>query len=112
MFSAIQSAWDGSQADASSRLDAALSGASSQYSALSSQMAQTQGPLASISSVASSRLQDALSAASDQYSSAKTAVGATPTPVHQQYLNSARRSYYEAVGYAHEQYSDFLNEAS
>ena len=50
--------------------------------------------------------------ASSEYSSLKTAVGATPTPAHQQYLKQGQRSYYEAVGYAHEQYSDFMAAAS
>lgn len=58
--------------------------------------------------MASLRLADSLSAASAQYSSVKTAVGATPTPVHQQYLAEGQRRYYEAVGLAHDRYSEFL----
>ncbi len=112
MFSSIESAYAGATAAASSRLEAAVSAASAQYSSVSKSAIPTQGALESISSVASVRLQEALSQASGQYSSAKTALGATATPAHQQYLNQAQRSYYEAVGFAHEQYSDFITAAS
>ena len=66
------------------------------------------GPLESISSIASSRLAGGLSAASAQYSSA---IGATPTPAHQQYLDAAQKQYYQAIGLAHERYSEFLSAA-
>ncbi|KAL8736581.1 MAG: hypothetical protein Q9181_002351 [Wetmoreana brouardii] len=72
----------------------------------------SQGVLESISAVASSRLSDSLSTASAQYSDVKARLGATPTPVHQQYLKEGQRKYYEAVGLAHERYSEFLNAAS
>ncbi|KAL8832046.1 MAG: hypothetical protein Q9170_005043 [Blastenia crenularia] len=72
----------------------------------------SQGVLESISAVASSRLADSLSAASAQFSNIKDSVGATPTPVHQQYLQDGQRKYYEAVGLAHERYSEFLSAAS
>ncbi|KAL8913065.1 MAG: hypothetical protein Q9171_002045 [Xanthocarpia ochracea] len=72
----------------------------------------SQGVLESISAVASSRLADSLSAASAQYSNVKAQVGATPIPVHQQYLRDGQRKYYEAIGLAHERYSDFLTAAS
>ncbi|KAL8762672.1 MAG: hypothetical protein Q9184_001379 [Pyrenodesmia sp. 2 TL-2023] len=72
----------------------------------------TQGLLESISAVASSRLADSLSAASAQYSNVKVSVGATPTPAHQQYLNEGQRKYYQAIGLAHERYSEFLSAAS
>ncbi|KAL9068412.1 MAG: hypothetical protein Q9157_006511 [Trypethelium eluteriae] len=68
----------------------------------------SQGPLESISSIASSRLAEGLSAASAQYSSA---IGATPTPAHQQYLDSAQKQYYQGIGLAHERYSEFLSAA-
>ena len=108
MFSSIESAYAGAQVAASSRLDAALKAAS----AVSKSTIPTQGPLESISSVASVRLQEALSIASAEYSSVKTAVGATPTAAYQPYYKQAQRSYYEAIGFAHEQYSDFLGAAS
>ncbi|KAL8803810.1 MAG: hypothetical protein Q9182_002942 [Xanthomendoza sp. 2 TL-2023] len=72
----------------------------------------SQGVLESISAVASSRLADSLSAASAQYSNVKAQVGATPTPVHQEYLKEGQRKYYEGVGLAHERYSEFLSAAS
>lgn len=62
--------------------------------------------------MASVNYQAALAAASSQYANAKIAVGATPTPAAQKYLNDARRSYYEAIGYAHEQYDDYVSQAS
>jgi len=101
MFSSIESAYSGSLAQASGKLDAALSAASGSYSSLSSVASSampTRNSMGYVSSLASSRLQDALSAASAQYSSAKVAVGATPTPAHQQYLQQAQRQYYEAMG--------------
>ena len=109
MFSSISAAYTGAVMAASSRLEVA---ASAQYSSVGQSAIPTQGALESISSVASARLQEALSLASGQYSSARTAVQATPTPAHQQYLNQAQRSYYERLGYAHQQYSDFLTAAS
>ena len=112
MFSSIESAYAGAQVAASSRLDAALKAAEAQYSAVSKSAIPTQGPLESISSVASVRLQQALSMASAEYSSVKTVVGATQTPAHERYYKQAQRSYYEAVGFAHEQYSEFLVAAS
>ncbi|KAL8871019.1 MAG: hypothetical protein Q9174_003067, partial [Haloplaca sp. 1 TL-2023] len=72
----------------------------------------SQGVLESISAVASSRLADSLAAASAQYSNVKVQAGATPTPAHQQYLQEGQRKYYEAVGLAHERYSEFFNAAS
>ncbi|KAL9603944.1 MAG: hypothetical protein Q9219_000882 [cf. Caloplaca sp. 3 TL-2023] len=72
----------------------------------------SQGVLESISAVASSRLADNLSAASAQFSNLKASVGATPTPAHQHYIKEGQRKYYEAVGLAHERYSEFLDAAS
>ena len=68
----------------------------------------SQGPLESISSIASSRLAEGLSAASGQYSSA---IGATPTSTSQQYLDAAKKQYYQGIGLAHERYSEFLSAA-
>lgn len=117
MFASIESAYSGALAAASARLDDAREAVAGQYSAVSASMSSlsakaTPGSLDAVSSMAASKLEDALKFASAQYSSAKAAVGATPTPQHQQYLNEARRNYYEAVGFAHEQYSEFLNAAS
>ena len=88
-------------AAASSRLEAAVSAASAQYSSVSKSAIPTQGALESISSVASVRLQEALS-----HGIFRTVLKCSrqhwvqqPTPAHQQYLNQAQRSYYEAVGY-------------
>jgi len=114
IFSSIESAYAGSKAAASARLDSALKAVSAQDHSLSaaSNPIPTPDPPASISSLASSRLQDALSTASAQYSSARTAVGAIPTSSHQQYLQEAQRRYYEAIGIAHEQYSEFVSAAT
>ena len=109
-MSSIESAYSGSLATASDRLNSALSAASSKYSSFAA--TPTKGTLESISVIASSKLQEALSLASAQYSSAKLAVGATPTPAHQQYLQDAQRRYYEAIGIAHERYSEFVTAAS
>ncbi|KAL9026691.1 MAG: hypothetical protein Q9196_004681 [Gyalolechia fulgens] len=72
----------------------------------------SQGVLESISAVASSRLADSISSASAQYSNIKASFGATPTPAHQNYLKEGQRKYYEAIGLAHERYSEFLDVAS
>ncbi|KAL8774273.1 MAG: hypothetical protein Q9209_001024 [Squamulea sp. 1 TL-2023] len=85
---------------------------SSRASASKAYYGPSQGVLESISAIASSRLADSLGAASAQYSNVKAQVGATPTPAHQQYLNDGQRRYYEAVGLAHQRYSDFLTAAS
>ena len=108
MLSSADSAYSGAVAAASSRMSAA--GAS--LSSISNSAFPTQGSLESISSAASANYQSALAAASSQYASAKIAVGATPTPASQKYLDDARRSYYEAVGYAYEQYDDYVAAAS
>ncbi|KAI4174596.1 MAG: hypothetical protein LQ343_002169 [Gyalolechia ehrenbergii] len=71
-----------------------------------------QGVLESISAVASSRLADSISSASAQYSNIKASFSATPTPARQKYLNEGQRKYYEAIGLAHERYSEFLGAAS
>jgi len=108
MLSSADSAYSGAIAAASSRLSAAAASLSS----ISNSVIPTQGPLESISSQASVNYQLALAAASSQYSSAKIAVGATPTPASQRVLNDARRRYYEAIGYAHEQYDEYIGQAS
>lgn len=108
MLSSADSAYSGAIAAASSRLDAAAASLSS----VSNAAFPTQGHLESISSVASANYQAALAAASSQYSSAKVAVGATPTPAAQRYLDDARRSYYEAIGYAYAQYDEYTGQAS
>lgn len=108
MLSSADSAYSGAIAAASSRLNAA----GGSLSSISNSAFPTQGSLESISSVASVNYQNALKAASSQYSNAKIAVGATPTPAAQKVFNDARRSYYEAVGYAHEQYDDYIAQAS
>lgn len=108
MLSSADSAYSGAVAAASSRLSAAAASLSS----ISSSVIPTQGPLESISSVASVNYKSALAAASSQYSNAKVAVGATPTPAAQKILDDARRSYYEAIGYAHEQYDEYVSQAS
>lgn len=108
MLSSANSAYSGAVSAASSRLNqVALSASSLSISAF-----PTHGSLESISSVASANYLAALAAASSQYSSAKIAVGATPTPAAQKYINDARRSYYEALGYAHEQYDDYVSAGS
>lgn len=108
MLSSADSAYSGAIAAASSRLSAA--GAS--LSSISNSAFPTQGSYESVSSAASVNYQNALKAASSRYSEAKIAVGATPTPASQKYLDDARRSYYEAIGYAHEQYDDYVAQAS
>ncbi|CAK4031044.1 Hypothetical predicted protein [Lecanosticta acicola] len=95
---------------AESAYSAAIAAASDGYK--SAFPTTTQNLYESISSVAASRLSEGVSAASDQYKSAKKAVGAEPTPVHQQYLASAQKAYYEALGVAHGRYSEFLDAAS
>ncbi|RMZ81642.1 hypothetical protein DV737_g2380, partial [Chaetothyriales sp. CBS 132003] len=112
IFSSIETAFAGAQAAASSRLQAAVSAASAHYSAASSQVLPTQGPLEFISSVASSHLQAALQQASAHYSNVKSAVGAVPTPGGDEYLVAAQQKYYAALDYAHAQYSDFVSVAS
>lgn len=64
------------------------------------------------SSVASSKLSEGVSIASAQFTNAKIAIGAEPSPLHQQYLAEAQRRYYESIGIAHDQYSQFLVAAS
>lgn len=108
MLSSAASAYSGAIAAASSRLDAV----GGSFSSISNAVYPTQGSYESVSSVASVNYQNALKAASSRYSSAKIAVGATPTPAGQKYLDDARRSYYEAIGYAHEQYDDYVAQAS
>lgn len=108
MLSSADSAYSGAIAAASSRLNAAAGSLSSASNAAF----PTQGSLESISSVASANYQAALARASSQYASAKIAVGATPTPAAQKYLDDARRSYYEAVGYAYAQFDEYTGSAS
>ncbi|KAL9053095.1 MAG: hypothetical protein Q9206_004053 [Seirophora lacunosa] len=103
--------------EASQRYSSLVNAADSQRASATKVASQayygsTQGILESISAVASSRLADSLSAASAQYSIVKASVGATPTPAHQQYFREGQRRYYEAVGLAHERYSEFLDAAS
>ncbi|KAL8647643.1 MAG: hypothetical protein Q9210_005435 [Variospora velana] len=103
--------------EASQRYSSLVNAADSQRASATKVASQayygsTQGILESISAVASSRLADSLSAASAQYSNVKASVGATPTPAHQQYFREGQRKYYEAVGLAHERYSEFLDAAS
>lgn len=108
MLSSAASAYSGAIAAASSRLNE-LGGSMSSVSAAAY---PTQGSYESVSSVASVNYQNALKAASSRYAEAKIAVGATPTPAAQKYLDDARRSYYEALGYAYEQYEDYTGQAS
>ncbi|KAL8668683.1 MAG: hypothetical protein Q9168_006697 [Polycauliona sp. 1 TL-2023] len=98
-YSSLVNAADASRASATKAASEAFYGPS-------------EGVLESISAVASSRLADSLSAASARYSSVKAQVGPTPTPAHQQYLQDGQQKYYQAVGLAHERYSDFLAAAS
>lgn len=97
MYSSAESAYSAAVFAASERYESAF---------------PTQNVYESISSVAASRLSEGVSAASEQYKSAKQAVGVEPTPVHQQYLASAQKAYYEALGVAHGRYSEFLDAAS
>lgn len=108
MLSSADSAYSGAVAAASSRLSAAAASLSS----FSNSVVPTQGSLESVSSVASANYQAALAAASSQYSNAKIALGATPTPAAQRALDDARRTYYEAIGYAHDQYNEYVSQAS
>lgn len=108
MLSSADSAYSGAIAAASSRLSVAAASLSS----ISNSAFPSQGSFESVSSVASVNYQNALKAASSQYSDAKIAAGVTPTPAAQKVLNDARRSYYEAIGYAHEQYDDYVAQAS
>lgn len=98
VLSLIENAYSDSVAVASERLQAALKYSESikNYAA-----GPTQGYFESVSSIAASRLSEGLSAASAQFS-------AKPTPA----LEHARRQYYEAIGLAHERYSEFLGAAS
>jgi hypothetical protein len=98
MLSIIDKAYSDSVAAASKNLQVAL-----QYtdSVKSYAAGPTQGYLESASSIAASKLSEGLSLASAQFTS-------KPTPA----LDGARRQYYEAVGLAHERYSEFLNAAS
>lgn len=108
MLSSADSAYSGAIAAASSRLSAA----SVSLSSVSNSAFPSQGSIESISSVASVNYQNALKAASSRYSEAKIAVGVTPTPAAQRVFDDARKSYYEAIGYAHEQYDDYVAQAS
>ena len=98
MFSLIENAYSDSVSAASEKLQAALKYTESVKSYAAG---PTQGYFESVSSIASSRLSEGLSAASAQFS-------AKPTPA----LENARRQYYEAIGLAHERYSEFLGAAS
>jgi hypothetical protein len=119
MYASVESAYAGARSAAAERLQSVF-GASSQgtYESITSAVAAafaarpTQNALSSVSSVAASRLSEGLALASAQYQSAKIAVGVEPTPVHQQYLVSAQRAYYEGIGLAHDRYSQFLAAAS
>ncbi|KAL9104618.1 MAG: hypothetical protein Q9163_000483 [Psora crenata] len=102
--------------DASSRYSSLIDAASGQHASATRAASEaiygpSQSPLGSISALASSRLADSLNAARAQYEGVKSIAGATPTPVHQQYLQEGQRKYYEAVGLAHERYSEFINNA-
>ncbi|KAL9112547.1 MAG: hypothetical protein Q9227_003118 [Pyrenula ochraceoflavens] len=117
MLASIESAYSGSLEAASERLENAKSAAKLPYSSLtdaasSAFATSTQGFLESVSSVASARLQDGLSSASAQYSDVKASYGPAPTPAHQSILQDAQRKYYEAIGLAHERYSEYLGVAS
>jgi hypothetical protein len=68
--------------------------------------------LASVTSAASLRLSEALSQASSYYTDAKIAVGVQDPPLQSQYLSKAKQNYYEAVGFAHDQYGQFVTGAS
>lgn len=97
---------------ASSAYSGAVAAASSRLSEAGGSVLPTQNAFESISSVASVNYHSALKAASSEYSKAKVAVGVTPTPAAQKAFDDARRRYYEAVGYAHEQYEDYVGQAS
>jgi hypothetical protein len=73
----------------------------------------TNGPLASISSIASLRLHEGLSMASAQYANVKASILPTAaTTAQDPILLDARRRYYEAIGLAHDHYSVFVDSAS
>ena len=73
----------------------------------------TNGPLASISSIASLRLHEGLSMASAQYANVKASILPTAaTTAQDPILLDARRRYYEAIGLAHDHYSAFVDSAS
>lgn len=98
MLSIIEKAYSDSVAAASKKLEGALLYTESVKSYAAG---PTQGYLESVSSIAASKLSEGLSLASAQFTS-------KPTPA----LDGARRQYYEAIGLAHERYSEFLNAAS
>ncbi|OJJ50539.1 hypothetical protein ASPZODRAFT_11404 [Penicilliopsis zonata CBS 506.65] len=68
--------------------------------------------LAYITSVASSRLLESIALASEGLAQARAIVLPEPTPTENHVLLDARRRYYEALGYAHDQYSAFVSSAS
>ncbi|KAF2104635.1 hypothetical protein NA57DRAFT_30080, partial [Rhizodiscina lignyota] len=108
MLSSIESAYSGSLAQASKKLNEALKITDSVMNAVY----PTQGPLESISSMASAKLSEGLAEASKQYTSAKVALHLQPPSKQDQYFSAAQAQYYQALGYAHDQYSGFISTAS
>ncbi|KIW04530.1 uncharacterized protein PV09_04284 [Verruconis gallopava] len=108
-ISSIESSYSESLSLASEKLESILG-----YTASITHLwaSPTQGVYASVSSVASERLQQGLSKASSQYEKAKSAAGLQDPPAHQQYLAEAQKQYYQGIGFAHDQYSRFLEAAS
>lgn len=118
LFASAESAYSNAVAAANEKLQSVFGTTSQGYyesitSAIAAAIARpTPTGFEGVSAIASSRLSEGLSLASAQYQSAKVAVGLEPAPLHQQYLATAQRAYYEGIGLAHDQYTQFLAAAS
>jgi hypothetical protein len=108
----LETAYSDSVAAASSRLQVALSAASTIVYGTSTPAYQSVWE--SISSVAQSRLSEGISVASAQFDEAKSYVAAlnTPAPSQQKLLGQVQEQYYAGIGMAHARYSEFINAAS
>jgi hypothetical protein len=112
IFDALETAYANSVAAASSRLQDAVSAASTIV--YGTPTPAYQSVWESLSSVAQSRMSEGLSAASAQYEEAKSYVGSlnAPAPTQQKLLDQIQEQYYAGVGIAHARYSEFINAAS
>jgi hypothetical protein len=112
MFGSVENAYSGFILAATSRLQSALSAASTV--AYGTPTPIHQSIIESMSSIAQSRLSEGLSVASAHYREAKSYISAvqTPAPVKQKLLMQMQDQYYAGLGMAHARYSEFLEAAS
>ena len=112
ILGSLETAYSDSVGAASSKLQEALSAASTIV--YGTPTPAYQSVWESLSSGAQSRMSDGLSAASAQYEEARNYVASlnAPAPEEQKLLGKIQEQYYAGIGMAHARYSDFINAAS